>query len=138
MKRTGVFIISVLVVILFSSCEQFQAITYVNKTSITVKVYLGTVPLSYTGTPTRSWNQPGDIIEASVSKELLTQVPPTKDAGTLNKYAIVAVTETNEVVLSKVFTWDELHDMDWTVVIGVDSSENISSSYPKSLSTLPL
>jgi hypothetical protein len=107
-----------------AGCEPYQAITFDNRTSTTVKVYLDRVPLDYTGIPSRTWKDPGDIIGAGESKKFVTWVPDTRRSGLNYKYTIVAVTEQNEIVLSKVFTWDELHDMDWTVVIGGSNSDN--------------
>jgi hypothetical protein len=104
--------------LLAMGCEQFQPITYENKTSVTIQVFLDIVPLSYNGTPTRTWNQFGNIeLEVGESKKLLTEVSPTKGTVEWRKYTIVAVTETNKIIYSKIFIWDELHDANWKIVI---------------------
>ena len=115
--RIFYIVIGLIVALSIIGCEPYQAIIYDNRTSTPVNVHLDLVPLDYTGNPTRTWNDPGDIIEAGESKELITWVPNTKGGGNMYKYTVVAVTEKEKIILSKVFTWDELHDMGWRVVI---------------------
>jgi hypothetical protein len=110
-----VVMLLILVTIFATGCEPYQAITFENKNTVPVKVILYPVPQDYTGNPTRTWNDPGDVIGAGESKKFVTQVSDTR--VTREKYVVIAVFETNEVALSKIFTWDELHDMDWTIVI---------------------
>jgi hypothetical protein len=101
---------------LVTGCEPYQAITFENKTAVPVKVNLYNVSRDYTDIPTMTWNDPGAVvIGAGESKTYVTQVPNKR--VTWYKYVGIAVTETNEVVLSKIFTWDELHDANWKVII---------------------
>ena len=108
---------ALLVLFLVGACDSWQAITFVNHASSRVKVDLRAVPLDYSGTPTLRWDDAGDIIEAGQSKQLLTPVQRSRESRTRLKYTMVAVTEDNEVVLARVFTWDELHDAEWRVII---------------------
>ncbi len=111
-------VVTILPLVLFAiGCERWQAITYVNQTPSTVKVDLSLVTPDYTDTPTLTWNDRGVVIGVGESKKYLTPVPDSREGGIRYKYTVVAVTEKNEVVFSKVFTWDELHDMNWTVGI---------------------
>jgi hypothetical protein len=97
--------------------EPYQSITFENRTVLPVKVILYRVSLDYDSNPTQTWNESGDVIYAGESKTLVTQVPNVRRGGLYHKYAMVAVTEDNEILLSKVYTWDELHDLDWRVII---------------------
>jgi hypothetical protein len=82
-----------------------------------VKVNIYRVSLNYTVIPKRIWNDPGDVIGAGESKNLVTNVPDTRDGGTYYNYAVIGVTETNTIVISKIYTWDQLHDANWIVII---------------------
>ena len=98
-------------------CEPYQAITFENKTTVPVKVIEYRVPQEYTGNPTGTWNDPGagDIIAAGESKKFVTNVPNTR--VTREKFVVIAVSEMNGMLFSKIFTWDELHEANWRVVI---------------------
>ncbi len=106
-----------MVILSMIGCEPYQSITFENQTVLPVKVNLYLVSLDYDSNPTRTWNESGDVIYAGESKTLVTQVPDDRKGGLNYKYAMVAVTEDNEILLSKVYTWDELHDLDWRVII---------------------
>ncbi len=114
-----VFLIAVgfWVLLMFAMDEHWQPIVYKNETSSPVTIDLSVVPLNYNDTPTLSWNGSGVVIGVGEAKEYLTPVSDSKKSSTRQKYTVIAVTETNDVVFSKIFTWDELHDMGWTVVI---------------------
>jgi hypothetical protein len=104
-------------IVLLTGCEPYQSIIYDNQTSFTVKVDISLVPVDYSGTPTLTWDSPGVVLSEKETKEFMTSVPNTKRGGADYKYTVVAVIETGEIVFSKVFTWDELHDMNWRVVL---------------------
>ncbi len=111
------FIVIGLVLILFAAgCDPYQVITFDNQTPFTIQVDIISVPLDYQGTP--EFNFPlGDVIKAGESKKYVAPVQDDRTVGAERKYPVEAVTETGEVVFSRVFTWDELHDMNWTIVI---------------------
>jgi len=44
-------------------------------------------------------------------------ISPTREYGSMWKYYIYAVTLDGELVYQRIFTWDELHDAGWKVVI---------------------
>lgn len=115
--RTRWFIgMGALLVLFAVGCDPLQAVTFDNQAPIDVKLDIRTVPLDYSGNPRLNWNDPGVIINAFQSKTI-AGVRKTREGGGRYKYSVIAVTETNEVVFFKIFTWDELHDMNWTVVI---------------------
>ena len=102
-----------------AGCDPWQSITYDNQTSFRVKLDLMAVPLDYAGTPTLTWDGPGDVLNAGQAAKYSTPVRRSSKSRTIYKYTVVAVTETNEIVLAKVFTWDELREADWRVVISL-------------------
>ena len=108
-----IFIV-ILIIIFFAGCEPYQAITFDNKTSFQIKVDTIPVPSDYSGDISSMYRE-GAVVERGQSKKYLTSVSNTRPTDT--KYAVVAVNEVNRVIFSKVFTWDELHDMGWRVVI---------------------
>jgi hypothetical protein len=106
-----------LITLLSIGCEPYQAIAYKNGTTLPVKAILYSVSLDYTGTPNRTWNDPGTMLNAGESKTLVTGVSNKRAGGIGYKYIAIAITETNEVIFSKIYTWDELHNANWKVVI---------------------
>jgi hypothetical protein len=115
LHRIWPVILGFLVAFLAAGCDPWQAITYVNQMPEEVKVALRGVPMDYAAIPTLRWADPGDILEAGQSKRMLTSVSTARNERL--KYTVVAVTETNEIVLARIFTWDELHDSGWKVII---------------------
>jgi hypothetical protein len=73
--------------------------------------------LEYTDIPKRTWKDSGSVISTGESKTLLEDVPPTRNGGIGYKYIVVAVSEANEINFSKTYTWDELHNANWIVII---------------------
>ncbi|UCH52015.1 MAG: hypothetical protein JSV54_04565, partial [Chloroflexota bacterium] len=57
-----------------------------------------------------------DAPPGEMSRSGTIDIPPY-DIWPDEKYAIEARTEDGEVVYSQEFTWQELDDMDWTIVI---------------------
>ena len=115
--RVGIVVMVTLITLLSIGCEPYQAITYENGTTLSIKVILYSVSLDYTGTPNRTWNDPGTTLNAGESKTLVTGVSNKRAGGIGYKYIAIAVTETNEVIFYKIYTWDELHDANWIVII---------------------
>ena len=111
-------IIGLVLLLLVSGCDPFyQVITFDNQTSFPIQVDIKSVPLDYQDIPEFNYT-PGDFITTGESKKYVTSVQDDRTIGSERKYPVAAVTETGEVIFYRVFTWDELHDMDWTVVIG--------------------
>ena len=115
--RIGIVVVMSLIILLSICCEPYQAITYYNKTTLPVKVILYEVPLNYTSIPKRTWNDPGNLLDAGESKTLVTDVSSKRAGGIDYKYVAIAVTEKNEIIFSKIYTWDELLEANWRVII---------------------
>jgi len=115
--RVVIVVVISLTALLATGCEYYQAVTYDNQTTSPVKVSLYKVPLDYTIIPRRTWNDTGILLDAGISETYGTQIPENRKYGILYKYAAIAITDTNEIIISKIYTWDELHDANWTVVI---------------------
>jgi len=112
------FIVIGLILVLFAAgCDPYQVITVDNQASYPIKVDIRSVDLDYSGTPSLTWDAPAVLIEAGKSQGAVAPIWDDRTVGSMNKYVVIAVTQTNEVVFSRVFTWDELHDMNWTIVI---------------------
>jgi len=105
-----------------SGCEPWQAITFENQSLLSVKIDVRTVSLDFVGSPPSfTYDAQEPAIEPGQSRKLGTTVPNARSGGARKKYSVVAVNETNEVVFSRVFTWDELHGADWRVVIKAEN-----------------
>lgn len=118
LRATSFVIIGLLFSLLATSCDSWQSITFVNQTPFPIKVDTRSVSLDYSDPPQRfTYDAPVLPIETGKSQRFLTPVSVGRSTGAKRKYTVVAVNEANEVLFSKVFTWDELHDMNWRVVI---------------------
>jgi len=124
MRRRILFLVAwlLLVVVFIGSlglgCDSYQVITFENRTSSAVKVDLRQVPLDYVGIPELSYSDPRlSPIPAGETERAVTSVRKEREIGRKSKYAVVAAAETHEVVYSHVFTWDELHDLGWKILI---------------------
>ena len=120
LRTTWFIVIGLLLAFFAIGCDDYQVVTFDNQASFSIKVDMRSVSLDYSGTPSLTWEDPVVIIEAGQSQGLVgPRLAKTRKAATMRgkKFVVVAVNETNEIVFSKVFTWDELHDMNWTVVI---------------------
>jgi hypothetical protein len=103
-------------VLFVAGCDPCQVITFDNQTSFPIQVDIKSIPLDYQGTP--QFNFPaGDVIKSGESKKYVSPVQNDRMVGTERKYPVEAVDERAEIVFSRVFTWDELHDLEWIVVI---------------------
>jgi hypothetical protein len=103
-------------VLFVAGCDPYQVITFDNLTSFPIQVDMKSVPLDYQGTPQFNFAT-GDVIKAGESKKYVAPVQNDRTVGTTRKYPVEAVDERAEVVFSRIFTWDELHDLEWIVVI---------------------
>jgi hypothetical protein len=111
-------LLGVLLMIFATGCEPYRTLIFENQTSRPIQTHVGVVSLEYSGTPNNiTWNigYKDAIVDEGKSKELITSVRTGRTVTF--KYAVVAVNSDNEIVYSKIFTWDELHDMDWKIVI---------------------
>ena len=126
-KLLKVFLLLVTFLILASlsnGCDPFSVIiTFDNQTQYSVQVMIKPVSLDYAGTPILKWKETDVVIKTGQSQKFVTSVPDDEESGLRNKYIAVAVADTGKVVFSKLYTWDELHDADWKVVI----EENIEN-----------
>jgi hypothetical protein len=109
--------ISLLILLLASGCEPYQKVTIDNQTSSPLKVDVRNVSLDYSGTPKFSWKTQVEIIQPGLSQKYIAMISKDRSIGIKNKYTVMAIDETNKVLFFKIFTWNELHDMDWRVVI---------------------
>jgi hypothetical protein len=106
-----------LVLFLFwlTGCDSFQTIEFENGTQLTVQTNGGVpVPKDWDGKATFKWEASVSPIPPGQTRSFATSVHPTKVPI---KYLIQAVDQNNELVFSKIFNWDELHDSGWKVVI---------------------
>jgi hypothetical protein len=94
-------------------------IVYENHTSVPVRIELDIVPLDYelphTPSPDLYWD--GPIEPGQSFSRTYFNIPINPKAGRRGKYVISAIAEDEVVVWQKVFTWDELNNTGWKVVI---------------------
>ena len=118
-----ILILSAIVLILslfFTGCDSYQSITFVNQTTYQIKTDVRTVDLDYDGYVSISnftWDTYVDGIEAGESKKYVASIKTDKEAGSGYKYIVEAINQNNTVLFAHIFTWDELHNMNWEVVI---------------------
>ncbi len=116
-RRAWLIVIVLIMVLLFTGCDSYQVIILENRTTSPIKADIRSEPLDYSGTPNLTWDAPVPVIEIGKSQGLTAPIQKSRLVGVKRKYPIIAIIETGEVVFSKIFTWDELHDMGWRVVI---------------------
>ena len=114
--KVQVIFIVVLIIIFFAGCDTYQSITFYNETSSSIQVDIVSVPLDFQGIPKFTYPS-DDIIKPGESKTYITFVRRGRTVGILSKHPVEAITESGEVIFSKTFTWDELRNMGWRVVI---------------------
>jgi len=101
--------------IFITACEPYKALTYRNETPVPVNVITYTVPSDFSNVPKPNWNDPGDVINAGESKKMVTPVSNVR--ADYYKWVTTAVAENGTIFLSKIYTWDELHSMNFTILI---------------------
>jgi hypothetical protein len=109
--------ISLLVLLVASGCESYQKLTINNSTSFSIQVDIRDVSLNYSGTPNFIWDVQSKIIQPGLSLKYIATISKDRSIGIKSKYIVMAINETNEIMFYKIFTWDELHEMGWRVVI---------------------
>ena len=100
--------------------DSVTTVTYVNRTGVAVLVHLQGAPKDSSGPyevnpKIKSY---GPIPAGKIDSFDYFSIPPDRGLGEqAGKYVITALTDKNEIVYQHAFTWTELDDMDWTVVI---------------------
>ena len=122
LSKAWFIIIGLILVLLVAGCEPWLTITIDNRTSFPIQVDIRPVPLDYSDTPSLTWHNDYVVIQPGKS-QAFRAIQNDRYVGSMNKYVVIAVTQTNEVVFSRVFTWDELHDMGWRVEIVMQKQE---------------
>ncbi len=104
--------------LLLDGCDPGTTVTEENLTSVPVKTDYRAVRVDYSGpvdlrdlTINQSVIQPGQEMRST------TLIHPKSRFGSREKYVFYAVTLSGEVVYQRTFTWDELNDLGWKVVI---------------------
>ena len=123
--QTAWYLVIILMLISFSnSCKPYRSINVVNQTPFPIQTEMWSVPLDYMGPVTIKWNDTAIVIEPGKSQNFATTVYKDKPKPDIKrKYAMAAVIETNRVIFSRYYTWDELHDTDWKVIIMAQKSK---------------
>ena len=97
-----------------------KTVTYVNRIGVAVWVNLGGAPKDSSGPyeVDPKIRNDGPIPAGKIDSFFNYSIPPGRKLGErVGKYVITALTDKNEIVYQHAFTWTELDDMDWTVVI---------------------
>ncbi len=94
-----------------------------NKMGVPVVFGVRTVSLDYSGrvTPATGYLNPL-FIPSGGERRFTTLIHPERSLGTSFKYIIFALNEAREVVYQRTYSWDELNEMGWKVVIEPQSS----------------
>jgi hypothetical protein len=101
---------------IMTGCPDYITITYENQTSQPIQVDILNISPDSSVTPDLTWDPDYKYtIDVGQSMNFSTGIP--KRRVTIYKYAIVAVNDLNENVFSKIYTWDELNNLNWTIVI---------------------
>jgi hypothetical protein len=106
-------------------CDPIIPITYENRTSSPVWIDLDCVSKDFTGwhTPQERITDEGPIPPGESRTFQYMGIPKTREIGEqVGKYAISAIVKegidtVGTVIWQRIFTWTELYDMDWTVII---------------------
>lgn len=110
-------ITGLLTILIFSGCDNYQTIIYDNQTKSIIKPFLGVVSRNYSGNPNQEYVDPKVTVEPGQSRKFTEPISRTRDNGDLRKYVVVIKNEKDDIIFSRVFTWDELHDMNWRIII---------------------
>lgn len=121
-KASVIFLFCASLIFLASAClgDRGPGITYVNRTSTPILINLGIVAKDFSGqyTPRPEVANEGPINPGQTKRFFYFNVPLSKDAGERGKYVITAMRQPDAaIVYQHVFTWTELYDSGWTVVI---------------------
>lgn len=115
--RRLIVISSILLIIVATACDSVEQVDVINNSSVTVDILYG---------PGGEIQQIGDTDNGGCvicgleprSEEFFIDPSGDPERGRRHDYELTArETTSNIVIYSRVFTWDELRDMDWRVVI---------------------
>jgi hypothetical protein len=119
--------IALLLFSFLTACERpLQTITYENDTQSTIQTNAVPVQKDWNGQATFKWDGYGVNIKPGQTQAFVTSVSPVRTPA---KYLVQAIDQNNKLVFSKIFTWDELHDSGWKVIIkstgdGMEPTDN--------------
>ncbi len=117
-KKFATLTVALLLVVTSVACDRFEQIDFQNDTTLTIDIVYGhsTVPDEL---GKRNSSGRCAVCELPPGEEdLLIDPSGDPDRGRDVVYSITARDAARDVVIySRVFTWDELSDMDWRVVI---------------------
>jgi len=118
-------VIAVMMLLIAIGCDKGPTITYENRASDPVWIDLGIVPHEFTG-----WHIPrgetldeGPILSGQSKGFIYFGIPMGREVGEqIGKYVISAIVKEGSdtvgtVIWQRIFTWTELDDMEWKVVI---------------------
>jgi hypothetical protein len=97
-------VISLLFLLMSSGCDPVKWFRVDNQTDQTVSIYITGV-------------YQNDVASGEIRRIGTLQIPPKPGLPPHSPYLVEAKTKDGKVVYSKEFTWQELDDMDWTIVI---------------------
>jgi hypothetical protein len=111
-KRLSIVILSAILLVLLltpsaCTCDPAVWIEFNNQTDQTLGIFIGGAYQDDVS--------PGETLRFATMAIWGSPNPPWGDGDF--KYLVEAKTEDGEVVYSEEFTWQELDDMDWTIVI---------------------
>lgn len=120
--KLGFIFPCVLLFALLSGCigDRGVRVTFENRTETTIWINLDGVPKDFTGAfqldPKIENKGP---VDAGKSRSFLYfSIPPDKELGEqAGNYVITALTSEKAAVYQRIFTWTELSNMGWTVVV---------------------
>lgn len=126
-----IMMLILLVIIVPTACDNRPTITYENRTDSTVWIDLDIVSYEFTGwhEPTKEITDDGSILPRKSEDFVYFRIPMERELGErVGKYVISAIVKdgpdsTGTEIYQRIFTWTELHDMDWNAVI----EENITN-----------
>jgi hypothetical protein len=102
--------------IFMTGCPDYVPITFENQTSRPIQADIWNVSLDYSDTPKITWDPNYEnSIDVGQSKKFGSKIPTERVTRT--KFVVAAVNDLNQVVFSKIYKWDELKDLNWTIVI---------------------
>lgn len=120
MRKGIAFALAALILSLWIGCwpERGTPISIENRTTVPIIFDYRPVGLDYVGlvTPTVGDFSPRFMLPGSIER-YATLIHPNREYGSEEKYIVYALNEAREVVFQHTYTWDELNEMGWKVVI---------------------
>ena len=126
-----VIILLILLIITTAGCDNGPTITYENRTPYSVYIKLEIIQNDFSGwhEPSKEITNEGPIESGKTEVFMYFEIPVERELGEhIGKYAISAIVKdtpdsSGEVIYQKIFTWTELDEIGWEVVI----EENIDN-----------